>query len=86
MPSLPWDRHGGIPNMITHNETGLLYRFEEPEHLAAHIIALFNDKQLCQKLSQAGRETAAERHNPQWNAHVLLKIYQSLNNSEYDDV
>lgn len=71
---------GGIPSMVTHNETGLLYRFEEPEHLAAHIMALFEDEELCQKLSQAGRRAATTRHNPQRNAEALLEIYESLKN------
>lgn len=71
---------GGIPSMVTHNETGLLYRFEEPEQLAAHIMMLFEDKDLCQKLSEAGRSAAATRHNPERNAEALLEIYESLKN------
>lgn len=71
---------GGIPSMVTHNETGLLYRFEEPEQLAFHIMALFDDEELCHKLSQAGRKAAATRHNPQRNAEALLEIYESLKN------
>jgi glycosyltransferase involved in cell wall biosynthesis len=71
---------GGIPSMVIHKETGLLYRFEEPEHLAAHIMSLFEDEELCQILSQAGRSAAATRHNPERNANALVEIYESITN------
>jgi glycosyltransferase involved in cell wall biosynthesis len=69
---------GGIPSMVEHGVSGLLYRFEEPEHLAAHILNVFANVELCKKLAIGGREAAQMRHNPERNAHNLYKSYKLL--------
>ena len=38
---------GGVPDMVTHGETGLLYRFEEVEMLAEGIRNLFMNMALA---------------------------------------
>lgn len=69
---------GGIPDMITHNETGLLYRFEEFEMLAFYVKCIFNDDNLAVKLSTQGKIVAAKRHNANENTSQLLKIYEQI--------
>lgn len=69
---------GGISTMVEHHVTGLLYRFEEPELLAHHILDLFANEDLCKNLSAGSRLAAIERHNPIKNAIDLQRIYQSL--------
>jgi glycosyltransferase involved in cell wall biosynthesis len=69
---------GGISDMITNGETGLLYRFEEVEMLAAAICQIFSNDSLAIKLSGKGREVAAFRHDRLINAKSLSLIYQAV--------
>ncbi|MFC4220509.1 glycosyltransferase family 4 protein [Flagellimonas marina] len=69
---------GGVSDMLSHEETGLLYRFEEVEMLAIYIKRLLEDKSLALKLGRNGHEAAKIRHNRQTNLEQLLSIYRSI--------
>ncbi len=69
---------GGIPNMVEDGKTGLLYRFEEYEMLAAQICRIFNNLELANYLSDREKETAAVRHDKQINARQSLNIYYKI--------
>jgi len=69
---------GGIPDMIVHGKTGLLYRFEEVEMLAQNINKLFTNDALTVKLSSNGIKIAAQRHNRNKNALKTMAIYKEL--------
>lgn len=69
---------GGVPDMITHGETGLLYRFEEVEMLAEHIRSIFSNDNLAHKLSSNGIMVAEVRHNRVINLNKTLEIYQEI--------
>ena len=69
---------GGLMDLIQHNKSGLLYRFEEVEMLAHHICSIFAQDDLALKLSQAGRRVAQQRHNPSDIADTLYNIYRDL--------
>lgn len=69
---------GGIPDMVTHGETGLLYRFEEVEIPAMHIRSIFSYDNLTFKLSSNGIIVAEERHNRLINLNNTLEIYQEI--------
>ena len=69
---------GGVPDMICHGKTGLLYRFEEVEMLAEKIRTLFTDKVLAEKLSQEGVKVASKRHDRNKNLQRTLEIYKSI--------
>lgn len=73
---------GGTPNMIEHNKTGLLYRFEEVEMLAHYIRNVFNDDGLASMLSKNGNEVAVNRHDRIVNLEKLLSIYKEINNDK----
>ncbi|TMM53789.1 glycosyltransferase family 4 protein [Maribacter algarum] len=73
---------GGIPSMIEHERTGLLYRFEEVEMMAQLIKRVFKDKVLSQKLSKNGIEAASKRHNREVNTSKTLEIYQLVSSSK----
>lgn len=66
---------GGVPDMVIHNETGLLYRFEEVEMLSENIRKIFNNNDIASTISKAGIEIAKTRHNKNRNLRELLKIY-----------
>lgn len=69
---------GGIPDMITHGNTGLLYRFEEIEMLAEYIRNLFTNTTLALSLSKNGISAAEERHHQANNLKQMLNIYRSM--------
>lgn len=69
---------GGIPNMVTHNHDGLLYRFEEVEMLAQLIQQIFENDTLADTLSKKGIDTASVRHDRLKNLKALLDIYTTV--------
>jgi glycosyltransferase involved in cell wall biosynthesis len=69
---------GGIPDMIDHGQSGLLYGFEEVEMLAENLRKIFTDDELSRRLSLAGINAAGKRHNRTQNLNCLIKIYDSL--------
>jgi glycosyltransferase involved in cell wall biosynthesis len=52
---------GGIPDVIRHNETGLLFEPDRAEELAAQLIQLHSDPPRMQQLSAAGKNEAISR-------------------------
>lgn len=73
---------GGIPDMVKHGESGLLYPFEEHEMLAYHISNIFNNDRLAMRLSDGGKKTASERNNREINKNRLIEIYREIYNDE----
>ena len=69
---------GGIQDMIVHNNSGILYRFEEVELLAFHIKRIFDNDVLSKKLSLNGIEFATKRHDSENNLKELFEIYKTL--------
>lgn len=74
---------GGVANMVEHEETGLLYRFEEIEMLAQAIKRIFTDKALAKKLSKNGKVEATKRHNRQTNTDRTIEIYSQIISTPY---
>lgn len=71
---------GGTPDLINHGETGLMYRFEEIEMLAANICKVFDDNKLSKKISDKAKIVAIKRHNRIANAIETYKIYSKVLN------
>jgi glycosyltransferase involved in cell wall biosynthesis len=67
---------GGIPDLVTHAETGLIYRFEEVEMLAEHIRQVMNDDTFADKISANQIEAATQRHDPVANHQTMMRIYE----------
>ncbi|TDO02674.1 glycosyltransferase family 4 protein [Sunxiuqinia elliptica] len=71
---------GGTPDMIKHETSGLLYRFEETEMLAKSLCRIFKDPDWAKKLGVKGQKNAMERHNQHYNTKALHSIYSELCN------
>lgn len=67
---------GGIPDLVTQGETGLLYRFEEVEMLAEHIRRVMNDDAFAGMLSANQIEAATRRHDAVANHQTMMQIYE----------
>lgn len=69
---------GGIPEYLSHNVNGLLYRFEEHEILAAHIIKIFNENSFAMLLGSNAKKTMRDSRNSINLKEELLDIYQKV--------
>jgi glycosyltransferase involved in cell wall biosynthesis len=69
---------GGTMDMITDEETGLLYRFEEISLLAKQICRIFENDDLAISLSIKSRNVALLRHDKLKNASQLNSIYKQI--------
>lgn len=69
---------GGVPDMIEHEKTGLIYRFEEYEMMAEHICRIFADSSFAKYLSNSSKMVALKRHDAETNAKQMSKIYNEI--------
>jgi len=73
---------GGVSEVVTHGQTGFLYRFEEYELLAHYVCRLFRDCDLAQKIgSQARTEMRKQRGSGGLKSELLSFYGQVLKNA-----
>ncbi len=71
-------RTGGIPEIIKHGETGLLFDEEDVAQLSAHIESLITDNQLYHKLHIQGRKDVEDNYSTEVICNRLLKVYRKI--------
>lgn len=73
---------GGVPDLLTHEKTGLLVPDGDVEAMANAIVRLVEDNELASKLSQEGREmaklSAPENVYPKWES-IFTEILAQRN-------
>jgi glycosyltransferase involved in cell wall biosynthesis len=69
---------GGIPSLLHHGRTGLLFPPGDAPLLADAIMRIFRDDDLAGRLSRAARAEASERHAPQRVISQLLNCYHDV--------
>lgn len=69
---------GGVSDLITHEVTGMVYRFEEYEMLARSVVKLFGDPELAKSISRNAKKIAAKKYLPKKNAEALYSIYRNI--------
>lgn len=67
---------GGVPDFISSNNQGVLYRFDDVELLAAAIIKTFESSECFDNKEMIA--VAEKRHDKQINNQALLTIYQEV--------
>ena len=72
---------GGTPSIVEDGKTGILYRFEEYEMLAHHIMEVFRNKELACRIGKEARIVALERHNAEKNTNETFEIYNRIINN-----
>jgi glycosyltransferase involved in cell wall biosynthesis len=69
---------GGIPEMITHEQTGLLSPPQDPEALAHSIVRVFKDRELARSLGQNARQKVLAEFTVDRMVEGNLRVYESL--------
>ena len=69
-------RIGGIPEIVDHGTTGLLFAAGEPDELAAAIRRLAADPDLRRKMGEAARTAAVERFSAERRLCEFLDFYR----------
>ncbi len=71
-------RAGGIPELVQDGRTGLLVEPDDPEALAAALLALLADPERCRVMGAAARNEVAARWTWQLAAQRLRAVYASV--------
>jgi L-malate glycosyltransferase len=69
---------GGVPEYVEHGKNGLLYRFEEFEVLAAHIMSLFENPQFALQIASAASKQMRQERAAINLKNGLISIYQQI--------
>ncbi|MBA9084536.1 glycosyltransferase involved in cell wall biosynthesis [Fontibacillus solani] len=71
---------GGIPEMVTHEETGLISPVGESEQMFKNLLRLMEDRDLRKRIGEQARRWAIQ----QWSTHTLMQrtmdVYSSVIN------
>ncbi len=70
--------HGGIPESVEDQVTGLLSPERDPDALAENILALLSDAALREKMGSAGRQRMLQRFNLKHQSSILEKMYHEF--------
>lgn len=68
---------GGIPELITHNETGLLSQIGDAKDLAQHIHSFLNDSALTLRITESARANVI-KYSKKHTAQKTLDIYKNV--------
>jgi colanic acid/amylovoran biosynthesis glycosyltransferase len=71
-------RHGGVPEAVEHDVTGLLAEENDIQGLAAHLELLLRDRELSHAMGLEGRNRAVARFNLGDRTAALERLYDSL--------
>ena len=71
-------RVSGIPELVSHEETGLLVAEKEVEALTEAIAQLAEDEVLRQRLATNGRSLVAQEFNVRENALQLVTLFRQV--------
>jgi glycosyltransferase involved in cell wall biosynthesis len=71
-------RAGGIPEIVTHNETGLLVPVEDERALADAMIELLRDPSRAKSMGEKGRETVREFFTMERHARAVEQVYEDV--------
>jgi len=69
---------GGVPEIVTHDESALLVAPGDPAAMSAAITRVLTEPGLADRLRKRSRELILERHDPEARTRKLVSIYRSL--------
>lgn len=69
---------GGVPELISHGETGVLVPPENPEAAAAGLLRLLSDIDLARRLATAAKQRARSRHSVRAMLDNVERVYRDI--------
>ncbi|MGI9286460.1 MAG: glycosyltransferase family 4 protein [Pseudomonadales bacterium] len=72
---------GGLPEIVCHEQTGLLVPPRDPAPIATALVRLGRDPQLRDQLAAAGQQLAQDKYSWQAAAQKTLDFYRQLQNT-----
>lgn len=69
---------GGIPSLVEHGKTGMLFPANDPYTLVSLLDRIRGDRDLAEALSRNEREASRMRHDPETIRKQLLSIYNQI--------
>ena len=76
LPVVAYDS-GAAPEIVIHNETGLISQPSDIESLAANLLKLATDKQLALQMGQLGKERAITVFNLQGLSKEWISLLET---------
>jgi glycosyltransferase involved in cell wall biosynthesis len=73
-------RIGGIPEMIDHERTGMLFAMGDADELAEYIGNLWSNKSLCRQMGHAARDKVEREFPSEVHYEHLMEVYRNLLN------
>ncbi len=68
---------GGVKNLLTHNEEGYIYPFNEEYMLAYYVCKVF-EQQDCKEITTKSKQHAQQIYNKEINVKTLIDIYNKV--------
>ena len=68
----------GVPELVTDNETGLLFPHQDDARLAAHILSLIHDPSRAANLGESGRSFVKQNFNDEQFRRGVVGLYESV--------
>jgi glycosyltransferase involved in cell wall biosynthesis len=70
-------RVGGVPDLVEHNVTGLLFDPSAPDQIAAAVLQIISDAHLARSLAERALTSCRQRSDPEAVARQHLAIYRT---------
>lgn len=67
---------GGIPDLVRHDQTGLLVPRDAPQRVAECVLQVLNDRGLARRLGDAGRQHVIRQYTPERAARRMAAVYR----------
>lgn len=71
-------RIGGIPEVVTDNETGFLSEVEDTEKMSEDVLKLVNDDEMLREFGERSRESAVSRYSATEIIPQYMKYYEKV--------
>jgi L-malate glycosyltransferase len=69
---------GGIPEVVVHEETGLLVPPRDPDSLADALVTLLKDEDRARRYGAAGYERVHHRFSVEHMVHETVAVYEAM--------
>ena len=67
---------GGVPEIISHDKTGLLFETQDVNDLTAQLSKIVSNPNLCKPLASSGKKDADKRFSEEQHYSQLIKVFE----------